>query len=195
MNDLSNAIRGFRRKSRSGRLPEFTALSKKARHFLLSSHNREPLELLDLIGRELIRYRSWGRNGKIFRGENSEKNFRDDHDLMKRGWQNRHPRRIAFGLPHNYGQRTEQQVKPKDFDRRASPLFIHIHECGNTPVAVLSFLPARFLHKGNSDISVGRSIVPQAPENNLYQPVHDFLDRLLERRHEEPFTDVREVKP
>ncbi len=198
MNGLCEAIKAFRSNDNIGGLPEFTVLSAKARHILLSSLKKEPLELLNLIGRELVRYRSWGHSGRYRDGAPkvlgkipSEKNFWDDHDLMKGSLQNRHPRRIAFGLPHNYGKK---QVIPIYGDRRASPLFIHIHECGNTPVAVLSFLPAWFLPKGKSDISVGRSTVPQAPENKLYQPVHDFLDRLLERRHEEPFTDVREVK-
>ena len=94
-------------------------------------------------------------------------------------------RRIAFGLPR--GRRN---------DRRASPLFIHIHECGDGPVAVLSFLPARFLPEGKSDISVGGCRVLQQPEADLYRPVHDFLDRLLDHRKcKEGFTDVVEVRP
>ena len=191
MNDLCDAIKAFRSSDYTCSLPEFSAVSAKTRHILLSSQNKEPLELLNLIGRELVRYRSWGRNGKIFRGEESEKNFRDDHDLMKSGWQNSHPRRIAFGLPHNYGKK---QVKPNIGDRRASPLFIHIHECGGKPFAVLSFLPAQFLPKGKSDISVDKNIVPLTKETMLYQPIDEFLDRLLDpNKRKEPFTNVREV--
>ena len=94
-------------------------------------------------------------------------------------------RRFAFGLPR--GRRNE---------RRASPLFIHIHECGDTPVAVLSFLPAHFLPEGRSDISVGGSRVRQRPEVELYRSVHDFLDRLLDQgKREEGFIDVVEVTP
>ena len=117
---------------------------------------------------------------------------------MKSNRPNAHPQRIAFGLPHNYGKRPNQQVGPgdKELDRRSSPLFIHIHECGDTPVAVLSFLPARFLPKGKSDISVGGSKVPQRPEDELYRPIHDFLDRLLDpKKREEPFTIAKEVRP
>ena len=76
-------------------------------------------------------------------------------------------KRIIFGLPR----------KPHP-ERRASPLFIHIHECAGKPVAVLSFLPARFLPRGKSDISVGGSRIRQQPEEDLYRPVHDFLERL-----------------
>ena len=94
-------------------------------------------------------------------------------------------RRIAFGLPRGHRN-----------DRRASPLFIHIHECGDMPVAVLSFLPARFLPEGESDISVGGSRVRQQPEADLYRPVHGFLDRLLDQgKRKEGFTDVVEVTP
>ena len=178
-------------------LPEYTALSKNARHVLLSSNKTESMELLDLVGRELLRFRSLGRQGRVL-GDKSERCFKDDHDLMKAapGYRNKHPRRIAFGLPHNYGRKPEQQVGPSEegLDRRASPLFIHVHQCGDTPVAVLSFLPARFLPKGKSEISVGGQKIPQTPENDLYAPIHDFLDRLLdEKRRREPFAQAVEV--
>ena len=189
----------------SGSLPEFTALSSGARHVLLSSSSTEPLELLNLVGRELIRFRSWGRAGKILGGQDSEKNFQPDHDLMKLDPRQRrnHPRRIAFGLPHNYGKRKQDQVGPAEgFDRRASPFFIHIHECGDRPVAIVSFLPARFLPSrppaNRATISVGGQPVSQAPEEELYRPIHDFLDRLLDRNRQrprqEPFTDAVEVR-
>jgi CRISPR-associated protein Cmr1 len=181
----------------SSSLPEYTALSGKTRHVLLMSEKGEPVELLDLVGRELVRYRSWGHNGKVL-GTDSERNFKDDHDLMKSTTRKSHPRRVAFGLPHNYGKPNGQQVGPHDkhLDRRASPLFIHIHECGGTPVALLSFLPARFLPEGRSDISVGGTKIEQKPEDDLYEPIHDFLDRLLDsKRRREPFTETAEVRP
>ncbi len=204
MDELRSAIAALRSDlayGPAGSAAEFTALSNRARHVLLSSAGRRPLELLDLVGRELIRFRSWGRAGKILGGQDSEKNFRDDHDLMKREPRQRdsHPRRIAFGLPHNYGKQRNTQVGPVDgLDRRASPLFIHIHECGDRPVAVLSFLPARFLPADRATISVGGSRVRQASEEELYRPIHDFLDRLLDRNprrpRQEPFTDAVEVR-
>ena len=197
---LKREIADLSANQRNSALPEFTAISNQTRHLLLSSNKKEHLELLDLVGRELVRYRSWGRGAKILSGaEDSEKNFEDDHDLMKKNRpENSHPRRIAFGLPHNYGKRKDQQVGPhyKGFDRRASPLFIHIHECGASPVAVLSFLPALFLPKERSDILVGVRKVAQKPEEELYRPIHDFLDRLLDSgKRKEPFTDVIEVGP
>lgn len=198
MSGLRGAIAKLERNGGAAAFPEFTALSRKTRHVLLSSEKKEPMELLDLVGRELVRFRSWGRNGKILGGStDSERNFRDDHDLMKNSRPRVHPLRIAFGLPHNYGPRPDKQVGPfdKGLDRRASPLFIHIHDCGGAPVAVLSFLPAQFLPNGRSDISVGGTRVGQAPEQELYRPIHEFLDRLLNRsERKEPFTDQLEVR-
>ena len=195
--DLRDVLSTLRRNHGGADQPEYTALSEKTRHVLVSSDKKEAMELLDLVGREFMRYRSWGHGGKVL-GQQSERNFEDDHDLMKGRRRNRHPRRIAFGLPHNYGRESHKQVDPfdGDLDRRASPLFIHIHECGDKPVAVLSFLPARFLPKGESDISVGGSRVRQQPEADLYRPVHGFLDRLLDQgKRKEEFTDVVEITP
>ncbi len=179
-------------------VPEFTAFSKGTRHVLLFADGRDPLDLLDLVGREFVRFRSWGRGGKILGNVDSEKRFRDDHDLMKEpfGTRTTHPRRIAFGLPHNYGKPKEQQVRPQDFDRRASPLFIHIHECGGTSAAVISFFPAQFLPENKPKISVGGKEVPKIPEEELYRPIRDFLDRLLDdEQRREPFTRAVEVRP
>ena len=184
--------------SNASSLPDYTAISSKSRHVLVTSGHREPVELLNLVGRELVRYRSWGHNGRVLDGVPRERVFEDDHELMKMHPQSRrtHPRRIAFGLPHNYGKGERWQVGPADrqLDRRASPLFVHIHECGKLPVAVLSFMPARFLKEGKSDISVGGAKVRQCPEKVLYGPIHDFLDRLLDAtRRKEPFATVDEV--
>jgi CRISPR-associated protein Cmr1 len=204
MAELGERIAALHRLPADDRLPQFTAFSKDTRHVLLSAGMVEPLELLDRVGREMVRYRSWGRNGKILGGgEESERRFKDDHDLMKGPVQSRltHPRRIAFGLPHNYGKKPQDQIGPADnnLDRRASPLFVHIHTCGGTPVAVVSFLPARFLPQGKSKISVGGTPVPQVAEQTLFAPLHAFLDRLLDKttgndRRRETFIDALEVR-
>ena len=196
VDDLRRAILALRGSGTEAPLPEFTALSPGTRHVLLESDKRDPLDLLDLVGRELVRFRSWGRNGRVLGGDvESEPNFQFDHDLMYRNVREDHPKRIAFGLPHNYGRGLEKQVKPfGKLDRRASPLFIHIHECAERPVAVISFLPARFLPKDNANISVGRNGVPQVPEQQLYRPIHQFLDRLLDPSlRQEPFTNALKV--
>jgi len=179
-------------------LPDYTALSSGTRLVVLTAEDcQEPLELLDLVGRELVRFRSWGKQGKILRDVPSERNFKADHDLMKTRAEARrcHPERVAFGLPHNYGQGQFNEVSPTGkLDRRASPLLIHIHQCGSRPVAVLSFLPARFLP--SPQISVGGKVIPQKPERELYQPIQSFLDRLLDPGiRKEPFTTALEVRP
>jgi len=211
MPDLEATIKGLNAWSTPGStaaaLPEFTAFSPTSRCVLLTG-KKEPLEMLDLVGREMVRFRSWGKSGKVLGGGvDSERLFRDDHDLMKRAVRTEHPRRVAFGLPHNYGKAKEDQVSPADahLDRRASPLFIHIHELQNEAVAILSFLPARFLPDPRPvqgqvptgpSLSVGTSRVPLAPEAQLYSPIHDFLNRLLDKnKRKETFASALEVKP
>lgn len=201
---LQGSIAALQRLANRTGLPEYTAFSSGARHVVLSSEDCEqPLHLLDLVGRELVRYRSWGKDGKVLRDIPSEKNFQADHHLMKKAPATRsyHPERIAFGLPHNYGKGKPNEVAPAGFDRRASPLFIHIHQCGSRPVAVLTFLPARFLPSagpgaGTAQIKVGGTPIHQKPEPDLYVPIHKFLNRLLDPHHrKEPFTTALEVMP
>ena len=56
--------RGLRRDHEVAGQPAYTALSREARHVLLASDRTQAVELLDLIGRELMRYRSWGPQRK-----------------------------------------------------------------------------------------------------------------------------------
>ncbi len=173
--------------------PEWTAISRRTQVLMLRGRPSEsPLSLLDRVGKEMVRYRSWGTSrlgpidgrGKILGEERSEQNFKGDHDLMKEPPRKRrqHPERIAFGLPHNYGKDTSDQVDPAQpgLDRRASPLFLHIHQTAEKmqPIAVVSFLPARFLPGERPQISVGGQAVPLAGLDELYRPVRDFLARL-----------------
>jgi CRISPR-associated protein Cmr1 len=198
--DLRERISQLHRACANAPLPEYTALSTGARHVLLSARNVGPLQLLDRVGKEMVRFRSWGRNGRI-PGDSAEPErlFSDDRNLMKLPAKQRgtHPRRIAFGLPHNYGKQKQDEVKPaaRGIDRRASPLFVHMHMCGDMPVAVVSFLPARFLPEGEAEISVGGQNVRQAREDELFEPLREFLDRLLDdKRRREQFSEALEVR-
>ena len=65
-------------------------------------------------------------------------------------------------------------------------MFIHIHKCGAAPVAVLSFLPARFLPKGRAAISVGGCKVEQKPEDNLQDEQHEADYSLVGDFHDKP---------
>ena len=129
----------------AGGLAEYTALGQASRHMLLSHRTHDPLVLLDKLGDDL----------KTSIGEHLPQ------------------RRVAFGLPRGSG-RGRGAAMFRRWDRRASPLFIHIHECGGRPVAVISFLPGRFLPEngyGNAD--------------ELYEPVREFLNGLQSPAYEE----------
>jgi CRISPR-associated protein Cmr1 len=184
----------------SGALPPYTALSPRMRVALVvGRQGQPPLELLDFVGREMMRYRSWGHNGRVL-GLEREGRFKDDHDLMKQSPHQRstHPRRIAFGLPHNYGKYPANQVSPadpEDGDRRASPLLVHVHTCGATPVAVLAFLPAVFLANGSqAKINVGGARVSIARDPEFWQPIHGFLDRFVAPDRKDLVGRAREVR-
>jgi CRISPR-associated protein Cmr1 len=183
------------------KLPEYTALSKRARYVLLTGQSSQLLELLDLLGREMVRFRSWGHHGKILGNVAAEGIFTGDHDLMRKmrpKERRTHPRRIVFGLPHNYGKQAEDKVEPagKNLERRASPLFIHAHECGMRPVLVLAFLPAVFLpsEHGAARVKVGGKSVSLADEAQLWKPIDEFLERLL-HTSKEHFESRQEVRP
>jgi len=194
---LTTGIAGLIPRGSPRALPRYTAFSGKPRVVLLAGSGTE-LDTLDLAGKEFLRYRGWGFKGKIL-GSDSEKNFKDDHDLMKKPKYLRdgHPRRLVFGLPHNYGKKSDLQVGPADrnLDRRASPLFFHIHQCGDTPITVISFLPAVFLPEGKRTISVGGEEIPLRNDEKLYEPIDRFLDRLMDPgQRKEPFGETREVR-
>ena len=184
------------------RLPPLTAFSDHARVLAVGGAPRDtPLALMDRLGREMIRYRSWGKNGRVLGNVAREADFKfkADHELMvvQRHPRNRHPARIVFGLPHNYGKAEDhKEVEPADphLDRRASPLFVHVHQTSSQPpVGVLIFLPAEFLPPQRSHISVGGSRVPLL-RDGLWKPVDDFLNRLLDpARRKEHFDSVLEV--
>lgn len=185
-------------------LPEWTSFARGRTKALVVQADQEqtPLELLALLGRDFVFFRSWGKNGKVL-GLPREGNFEDDHDLMRQqrvDERKNHPRRIVFGLPHNYGKRPEDQVDPADPDleRRASPLFFHIHQPSDEtpPLGIVLFLPARFLPKDRDQISVGGPCVPLAHDGDgdFWKPALDFLDRIRFRRGKEKFSNPRFIE-
>ena len=119
-------------------LAEYTALSRNSLHVLLVSSSRDSLELLDKLGGDLR--------------------------ISIRG--NRPQQRIAFGLPRQMGRGGAVRI-PGSWNRRSSPLLFHIHDCGGKWVAVVSFLPSRFLPESRAE-----------DVNEFYRPVYDFLGGL-----------------
>lgn len=160
-------------------LPEWTAWSTHARLITVQTESRRAVDLLNDIGREQVLFRSWGRGGKVLE-KNSEQNFKDDHDLNKGlspGID--FPRRVAFGLPHNYGKGPRNEVEPAVHRRRASPLFIHIHQPDedSRPIGILAFLPSRFLPTGES-VKVFGAEAALKQDEVFWSSIHALLDRL-----------------
>ncbi|MDR1284279.1 MAG: type III-B CRISPR module RAMP protein Cmr1 [Opitutaceae bacterium] len=184
----------------NGLLPEWTAFAAGHSKVLLLQGTRmtSPLEVLSKMGRDFVLFRSWGHDGKVL-GEFREENFRPDHDLMKMhpAYRKTHPQRIVFGLPHNYAPKDgsekakkEASVNGKEFERRASPLFFHVHQIAPTdiPLGVLTFIPSLFLPEKRDEISVGGTHVPleQNSSNSFWKPAADFLTRILSADGEHP---------
>ena len=149
---IGSFFRDYNIKAYSG-LPPYTAYSDLTRVDIVEKGS-DPLRLLNTVGEAMQLYRSWGRNGKV-NDQNSERNFKDDHDLAADAIKTRvstHPRRVVFGLPHNYYFSSYQEkvdVKPARLERRGSPLFIHIQELSNGQyAAVTAIYPSEFLPPG-----------------------------------------------
>ena len=172
-------------------LPPFTAFSANTR-IDISLQGPSPMGLLDTAGQELQLYRSWGQRGKVC-GQDSERRFKSDHDLMEGITQGDRPRgmpeRSVFGLPHNYFfSSTKAKVdftvgeKERGRSRRASPLFIHVHQFPDDKALLLHLLlPARFLTPGDQlEFKPGRG----RPKYIKFQDqmidwgkIHDYMDR------------------
>jgi len=157
--------------------PPYSALSRHTRIDIVGKAP-DPLRLLNTVGEEMLRYRSWGKNGQVL-GRDSERNFQPDHDWSKNpeGVTGiRHPRRVIFGLPHNYSKTLG--VTAEHFDRRASPLMIHIHRLTDqNQVAVLTVLRSAFLPRGERlKVTNGR-----AETHPDLAPDWTVLDTFIER--------------
>ena len=161
--------------------PSFSAFSQLTRiDYLLQSN--DPIQLLNLFGLQMQRYRSWGHHGNV-NGENSEQNFESDHHWYKHLDNYReddfHPRRIIFGLPHNYSRYEIDNVSGAEYDRRASPLLIHIHEYAPKSYCLISVvLRAEFL-PDSEKIQAGTNQVTQDIE---WEIIDQFLDGYIGHR-------------
>lgn len=188
-------------------LPAFTSFSGLSR-ISIAELNADPLFLLDQIGREMIRYRSYGKSkgpgkdNELPWREKAQQIFSGDHNLIydfAHGIETTgHPERVVFGLPHNY---FFSRQKPDNFnvnvnaawlnkggqkekiERRTSPLFIHIHPLSDQYAAVLTLLPAVFLPPGAgvaiSKVRDNRKTTVEA--NADYKVIHKFMDRFQQR--------------
>jgi CRISPR-associated protein Cmr1 len=144
--------------------PKISAFSSYTR-IKYTEKNDCPIYLLNYWGEQMQRYRSWRYKGSI-KGIKSEQNFKDDHDWFRKIGDYRetdfHPRRVVFGLPHNYdSKKAEGRVKGENHDRRSSPLLFHIHKLSSEGyIGVAILLRSLFLPK-DEEINAGDKLVPQ----------------------------------
>jgi CRISPR-associated protein Cmr1 len=156
--------------------PPYTAFSKMSR-VVVVEEGYEPLALLDRIGKQMQRYRSWGHDGRV-NDEPSEQNFKDDHDWFKNGASPRekHPRRVVFGLPHNYSKAFG--VVSGNYERRGSPFYVHIHKLAseNRYIGVVLALRAKFLPAGESLLIRNGSREASCPPQIDWEVLDGFIE-------------------
>ena len=163
-------------------LPPYSAFSAQSRVDILLTQQTDPYSTLQNFAHSMLMYRSWGKDGKVL-GQPSEKRFKSDHDWSKNIRPNNfHPRRVIFGLPHNYGKEKNQQVTSETYERRASPLFFHVHQIGAEQFLGVSillksiFLPStERIRVGEKKSKEGDNLVSQ---NIKWSIITDFLDGL-----------------
>lgn len=175
-------------------LPEYTAFSRYSR-VAIAAADRNAVRLLNTVGHSMNRYRS-------YRGD---RNYPRDHDIARevadRNQPREHPSRLAFGLPHNYFFSSDKSIvnvsgrKGKEEYRRASSLFIHIYPVERKFVAVLIFMPAKFLPDGVEIVMSAEKVVIGSRNQPLgeanvpckimsyedFHPITDFMDSFSQR--------------
>lgn len=179
--------------------PEFTAFSDKTRIEVVRLDGKDGTWALHDLGRKLLKFRSYGRlsGGRRLTsgGDEPEQTFADDHDDMFELARDgrapaRAPERVIFGLPHNYFFGSLRRIihisPPSGIERRASPLFFHVHALqGGQYAAVITLFRARFLPRNKNEVVVkaGRSYRLPAPTGlteDDWLPITEWLDKLRE---------------
>lgn len=165
-------------------LPPFTAFSQNS-EIWISAKGKSSDGLLTKVGEQQMLYRGYGQNGKVLT-KDAERNFADDHDLIMDATNGQRiqkaPRRVVFGLPHNYrfsnGAQAAVNYAPKDQDaRRSSPLLLHIHKLADEQfVAVHVLLPALFL-PSQAKIRVKTRGAVEVPVNVDWSILQKYLAR------------------
>jgi CRISPR-associated protein Cmr1 len=179
-------------------LPPFTALSSKTRIDISDTGNSAE-NLLNKVGTQMLLYRSYGREVRGRReaaGQEAEMNFKSDHhnmsDFMQGKKIDEHPKRVIFGLPHNYrfsngsmidvnAVNTRMMDKESRY-RRSSPLFIHIHKLKtNEFIAVQSLIPATFLPAEYQIQMENKNKKTTLPCKIDWDDIHTYLNRFKQR--------------
>ena len=178
--------------------PPFSAFSKDTK-IHISLKNKKPIELLNKVGMEQQLYRSWGRNINGIHKvgvKDAEQNFPQSHDLMEgvaRGsTPNTMPDKAVFGLPQNYffssmapKVNVEFSLKEKDRSRRASPLFIHVHQLPDGKTFLThTLLKACFLTENDTlEFKTGRYrySLNYRPDMIDWGIINTYLERFADR--------------
>jgi len=179
--------------------PPFTAFSKLTR-IDISSKNEDAIALLNNAGIEQQSYRSYGRKASHdsyhkVNGKKAEQNFSKDHDALldfsKGKIIKKIPDRSVFGLPHNYffsstRKNIEFTVKEEKRSRRASPLFIHVHEFPDGKAILLHTLfPSVFLPENTKlefKLQRGKNSILSFKQAMIdWNYIHTYLDRFAEK--------------
>ena len=167
-------------------LPPYSAFSGRSRLVLSQPATNDAWSFLDYIGGEMIKFRSWGHNGRIFCGE-AKRLFRCDHDGVMKVGQGENPasmpRRAIFGLPHNYRYSSGLQVQVNAYgdgkdQRRASPLFFKALPLANGKYALAALLLAAEFLPSTMQVRFSGAGRGGVAADNDYRPIEQFLSRL-----------------
>ncbi len=171
----------------------FSAFSRETRIDLLNAKRKTPWEALGRVGKELHDY----RNFQLFKesgAPSGHRFFPHDRDKMfhavKGTRPSAHPKRVIFGLPHNYffkpgneEAKVSTNAEKWKCTRRASPLLIHIHQFPDGTTAVVqTLLQSSFLPQGVG-LEISSDNLPEGPPFDPkpdWQILTDYLDRFKE---------------
>lgn len=134
-----------------------------------------PYAALSQLGEAMMMYRSWGKGekGREVLGQPREERFKMDHDWsneMPNIPRNFHPKRAVFGLPHNY---KKLSVTAEYYERRSSPLLLHIHQLNKDSFLTVSLLLRSVFLPDKVEIKAGNKLV----ENQTrYSTIIQFLE-------------------
>lgn len=156
-------------KVKNGEAPNHTCISNRA-IFIAIPINGDAATALEIGGRLFKEFRSY---------KNEDLVGWSDHELIlpfiKKNPLKDIPRRVAFGLPHNYhftnsiGASAElNYIENEKKGRRASPLLLHIQKIDeNTSCILFSFLPAQFL-PAKKEVTISYEWEPRFTSREIY---------------------------
>jgi CRISPR-associated protein Cmr1 len=162
--ELINALKDLIDKSATNE-PPFTAFSAGSKILCSMENKKTAWQCLGDVAKEIQMFRGWGygNNGGNHKINGQEVNHTahkektNDHTIIyeytnKSITSKKLPNSISFGLPRSYklsganGAEFKLEATGDKRSRRASPVFIHVHQFPNKQTMIIqSFLPATFL--------------------------------------------------